>query len=58
MTYSEKREVNKTIIESKDIIMNLVRELAADDSTHKAFKCLLDANKLVSKAMLEINKLK
>lgn len=27
MTYSEKRENNKTVIESKDIIMNLVREL-------------------------------
>lgn len=58
MTYSEKREINKTIIESNDIIMNLVRELLADDSTLKAFKWVLDANELLSKAMLEINKLK
>lgn len=55
MTYNEKRKINKTIIESKDIIMNLVRELAPDDSTYKAFKCLLDANELLSKAMYEIN---
>lgn len=58
MTYSEKREINKTIIESKDIITNLVRELVTDDTAYKAFKCLLDANELLSKAMLEINKLK
>lgn len=58
MTYNEKREINKTIIESRDSIMNLVWELAADDSTHKAFKCLLDASELLSKAMLEIYKLK
>lgn len=55
MTYNEKRKMNKTIMESKDIIMNLVRELASDDSTYKAFKCLLDANELLSKAMYEIN---
>lgn len=55
MTYNEKRKINKTIIESKDIIMNLVRELASDDSTYKSFKCLLDANELLSKAMYEIN---
>jgi hypothetical protein len=36
MTYNEKREINKTIIESKDIIMNLVMELVTDDSAHKA----------------------
>lgn len=55
MTYNEKRKINKTIMESKDIIMNLARELAPDDSTYKAFKCLLDANELLSKAMYEIN---
>ena len=55
MTYNEKRKMNKTIMESKDIIMNLARELASDDSAYKAFKSLLDANELLSKAMYEIN---
>lgn len=55
MTYNEKRKINKTIMESKDIIMNLARELAPDDSAYKAFKCLLDANELLSKAMCEIS---
>lgn len=55
MTYNEKRKMNKTIMESKDIIMNSVKELASDDSAYKAFKCLLDANELLSKAMYEIN---
>lgn len=35
--------------------MNLARELAPDDCTYKVFKCLLDANELLSKAMYEIN---
>ena len=55
MTYNEKRKMNKTIMENKDNIMNLARELASDDSAYKAFKCLLDANELLSKAMYEIN---
>lgn len=58
MTYNEKRKINKTIMESKDTIMNLARELASDDSVYKAFKCLLDANELLSKAMYEINNMK
>ena len=57
MTYNEKRKINKTIMESKDSIMDLARELAPDDSVYKAFKCLLDANELLSKAMYEINHL-
>lgn len=54
MTYNEKRKIYKSIIESKNINMNLIHELASDDSAYKAFKYLLDANELLTKAMYEI----
>lgn len=58
MTYNEKREINCAIMECKDNLMDIVRKLAPDDSTYRAFKKLLNADDLLSDAMREINKLK
>lgn len=58
MTYNEKSEINKTIMNAQVMLFDINRKLANDRNAYKAFKKIINAQDLLSKAILEINKLK
>lgn len=54
MAYSE---INKTIMNAQVMLFDINRKLVNDCNAYKAFKKIINAQDLLSKAMLEINKL-
>lgn len=58
MTYNEKRDINSKIEDAKDILWYLAKRLIDVDGSEKAFSKLMDANEILSKAMLAVNRMK